>query len=308
MSDNHSFRVAAQLMGNQVSKSTLHRWSTIQGDLRRKPHPQSKTNDQVVAMVASFLTTNPHTTCKEVCLHLGSEHDIDISESSVRSCIRRAGYTRKACRWVVDSARVEGQRQKYADQLVNDGIRPSDVINFDESSFQVIQRPSHGYSLRGRRLNVPVRSYRSSAVSLLLAVTSDGQRRWRLERTSVTGFVVADYIRTSLRDTGKRFLLMDNASIHKTKDVMRACADVGLTPLFLSPYSPFFAPVESCFHVLKHTLRRQWRGDEAMLQRFDVRLGAAIESMSMSGLEHTFDKCWSRARGRSSICAEFSAT
>jgi transposase len=145
-------------------------------------------------------------------------------------------------------------------------------------------------------VNLAVRGYRGSSVSLLLAITSTGERRAAIESGGVNAATVAHFIRTHLRDTTKRFLLMDNASIHKTRDVLDACAEVGLAPLFLAPYSPFYAPVEMCFHVLKHGLR----ATPVRRAGADFRDGLLhdVAHLSTQAMANMFRKCWGRVRAR----------
>ncbi len=289
------FREAAGLVDNQVSKSTLHRWSKLD-DLGRKPRARPKTSADTVERVRQHLLTKPHSTARDVADELAAL-GVSLSVSSVRACIRMAGFTRKACRWVVSTEAVEAKRDAFTRMMVEEGIQPCDVINFDESHFETVNHPSHGYAPRGQRVNLAVRGYRGSSVSLLLAITSTGERRAAIESGGVNAATVARFIRTHLRDTTKRFLLMDNASIHKTRDVLSACAEVGLAPLFLAPYSPFYAPVEMCFHVLKHGLRAT-PVRRAGADFRDGLLHDVAQRLSTQAMANMFRKCWERVRAR----------
>jgi transposase len=51
-------------------------------------------------------------------------------------------------------------------------------------------------------------------------------------------------------------LLLDNASVHHSQEVMELCVDHGVVLEFLPPYSPEFAPVEMIFYNIKSWLRR----------------------------------------------------
>lgn len=55
------------------------------------------------------------------------------------------------------------------------------------------------------------------------------------------------------------FLAMDNASVHRVHDVTQLCAAVGVTPVFLPPYSPDLNPIELVFGLLKSNLNRMNR-------------------------------------------------
>lgn len=50
-------------------------------------------------------------------------------------------------------------------------------------------------------------------------------------------------------------VLMDNASIHKGKEVEKAIQNVGARLIYLPPYSPDFSPIENFWSKVKETLR-----------------------------------------------------
>jgi transposase len=54
-------------------------------------------------------------------------------------------------------------------------------------------------------------------------------------------------------------LVMDNASIHKSERLVRACIEAGVLLRYLPPYSPDFNPIEESFSDLKAWIRRHWK-------------------------------------------------
>ncbi|CAO3677297.1 hypothetical protein CU097_004012 [Rhizopus azygosporus] len=47
------------------------------------------------------------------------------------------------------------------------------------------------------------------------------------------------------------YIVMDNAAIHKTPNILRAFHEHGHTPLFLPPYSPMLNPIDECWAKIK---------------------------------------------------------
>lgn len=47
------------------------------------------------------------------------------------------------------------------------------------------------------------------------------------------------------------YIVMDNAAIHKTPEVLQATRGHGHTALFLFPYSPFLNLIEECWAKIK---------------------------------------------------------
>jgi transposase len=53
-------------------------------------------------------------------------------------------------------------------------------------------------------------------------------------------------------------LVMDNASIHQSDIISKACERAGVLIRYLPPYSLDFNPIEYSFHDLKAWIRRHW--------------------------------------------------
>lgn len=52
------------------------------------------------------------------------------------------------------------------------------------------------------------------------------------------------------------YIVMDNASIHKTKEVMKAIHESCHIALFLPPYSSFLNPIEEFWSKIKGNVRK----------------------------------------------------
>ena len=181
-----------------------------------------------------------------MCEHL----NVNMSPSSVRACIQKAGFTHKKCRYVVCKNGLDDKRAEFA-ALVTSSIDPSDVISIDESSVMYESPPLKGYTPRGTRLECKTKNYHTKKWSVLLAVSNTEVVDVIMVDGSINSDVFAMFV-SRLGVHGKKHLLMDNASIHKTKTVKAAIAATGMSPLFLPPYTPWFQPVEHCFSVLKN--------------------------------------------------------
>ncbi len=53
----------------------------------------------------------------------------------------------------------------------------------------------------------------------------------------------------------KQVIIMDNASIHRSKKVREVIENAGHILLYLPPYSPDYNPIENVFGTIKKILR-----------------------------------------------------
>jgi transposase len=93
-----------------------------------------------------------------------------------------------------------------------------------------------------------------------------------------------------------RTLILDNASIHKTKLVRSACEDREIRLVFTPPYSPWYNPVEFAFSKIKSVYRKTRLMDGEYLT--DIR--TAVEALAGTrGLFAHARSVWAVDRGPS---------
>jgi hypothetical protein len=88
---------------------------------------------------------------------------------------------------------------------------------------------------------------------LLLVTDRCGIVAKRILAGGVKGHHVADFLKELPEG---RQLLLDNASVHKTKEVEALCAKKRITLNYLPPYSPSYNPVENAFSQAKMKFRQ----------------------------------------------------
>lgn len=287
-----SLRQVAKLQGI-VSKSTISNWNQQLTNQGSRPHP--KTSKNTVDFVEVQLMQNPFLSAKQLSMLIETNLGFSISESSVRNCIHKAGFTYKKSRYIVCKDGLDEKRQVFATHVVN-AIDRDTVISIDESSVEYESPPRQGYSKRGQRLNCKTKSFHTKKWSILMAVsTKEVVHTWMINGT-INSDVYAQFVQ-ELKGKGYLHLMMDNASFHKTKAVQQACVDAGLSPLFLPAYSPWFQPIEHCFSVLKHHLRKLPSPDHSKsIDRMQVMCERILQCIKNTDLGAcaSFNKCWTR--------------
>jgi len=140
-------------------------------------------------------------------------------------------------------------------QIASDGV--IDVTFFDESGFNLRPNIPYAWTPIGKTLSVPAKISKNLSVlgflnvasqKLYGATTSD-----RVDSDMVIGVfdLFADEI------TKRTIVVLDNASIHKSKKFKSKIEDweeKGLFLFYLSPYSPQLNPIEILWRFMKY----QW--------------------------------------------------
>jgi transposase len=103
-------------------------------------------------------------------------------------------------------------------------------------------------------------------------------RRMKLSSRGVTSDAFIQYLeelKTELPEGCT--IIMDNAQIHKTKEVKKWFEQSSFDLLYLPRYSPFLNPVEYLFHSVKEYVRTKAREKEGVLQSMDDLEGLLLE-------------------------------
>ena len=106
--------------------------------------------------------------------------------------------------------------------------------------------------------------HRGQRYQILPAYTEDGIVLARVFQGNTDADIFLDFIKELLDGhcrpyPGERsVIVMDNASIHRTREVEEACEQAGVILVYLPPYSPDKNPIEEFFAELKAFIKKQW--------------------------------------------------
>jgi transposase len=233
---------------------------------------------------------------------LFTEHRLRVSRSTIYRCLHELGYSVK----VAQRSRCHQALQLSHPFFAHSDPYSGDAISIDETSFCSSDRPRKGWGLKGVR--VPKRRPGNRRrLSLILAIGHEGVVGYRTVSGSVKGSVFADFVR-ELPDG--RPLIIDNASIHKTRCVKNACIGKSIEIRHTPPYSPWYNPVESTFSWMKRRFRHMQCVDE--VRAATVQDGIEKVVRSVPDVTPYFQHCarvWAEdaAMVRDAVCARTDA-
>ena len=152
------------------------------------------------------------------------------------------------------------------------------LINIDESSFSRLMKIEYSWIRKGEDETISNIGF-SSSMSMISAITSNGSilSWWSADTISSNifgGFIksLKEFVMNKLRvPLDKVLIILDNAAIHKSKQMKKLYIEEGLRVLFLPAYSPELAPIEKFFSRIKRNVLKEasgkllnWRSDSAM--------------------------------------------
>ena len=175
------------------------------------------------------------------------EFGTGVKTRTLRRWLRRIGFSWRKDRYVpYRSVSKEGQ-EEFKREVGGGGQRRANgmaVFAEDEAAVQRSQNPAYGWRPTGGREQVRA-SFSRESVRIFGAMSQDELRIKIVESTNSETF--REFLEEIRMDRPRLFMVLDNASYHKSKAVRAyvesAGGDVELE--FLPPYTPQLNPVET---------------------------------------------------------------
>lgn len=244
-----------------VGVATISRWSKCIEPQEKRIRRSQTLSQQVRDFVFTTLSSSPCVTSVELCQRIQSTLQVIVSRSLVLNVIRSLGFSYKRVKKRVLTSKSSKSSQtcrEFRKGLFNalSSTHRRIIISIDESGFDHRAIPFYGFSRKGTPAIVHYEpSYDRKRYNLLMAVANDGSSSFTIREGSVGSEHFSDFIRDLPFPQGS-IVLLDNASIHKTRRVLKELEDKGYVAMFLPPYSPEYNPIELVFGRLKQAYYR----------------------------------------------------
>jgi hypothetical protein len=218
-----------------------------------------------VEWVIAFFEDQPTAYLDEAQQAIYDEFEVETSERAIYRLLERRNWSRK----VVQQRAAQQCRQlrsAWRAQQIDWSI--DDICFLDESaSNERTGDRKRGYSLVGLPALGFVPLKRSERWSVLPALTSKGfLDNPLIYQGGVNTELFNNWVELSvfpqlvpmLAEGRQPRIILDNASIHRSKELRELCAAHGVELSHLPPYSPDMNPIEKVFNMLKAWIRRNY--------------------------------------------------
>ena len=277
-----------------ASKSTIQRWLK-QSPLVQRADRRKKMSNDVVDVINECLSKDAYTTRSDIVNAIRKTCRKCVSKSSVGRVIHKTiKYSRKRTHRRVCKEGLSEKKLEFSRNLST--IQQENVISIDETAIWFDMKPYYGWAPRGQRLVAKVHNKKQSKWTLLMAVSNNRVIGYHIFKGNCNACIFKDFVDT-LDTSAHSHLLMDNVAFHKTASVRKGLELKGIEPLYLSPYSPEFQPIENTFSALKSYYRsmpceEDMIGSERTEESVFMRVAASIAMINDRDLHNTFAKCW----------------
>ena len=256
---------------------------------RGHEHPHQKLRPTDEFLILQLVLDKPGVYLDEIRKELYQTTGTDVSVSTICNFLHRNGFTRTRLKQVA-LQQSEELRAKFRSDI---SVYPPEMLVFlDETgSDRRDAMRKFGYSLRGKPAKAHRLLFRGNHVTAIAAMSLEGMFPSKFVQGGVDAERFMEFADTCLLPNlmpfngvnPKSVVIMDNASIHHTEEVVSAIENIGVMVHFLPPYSPDMNPIEMAFSKAKAIAKANEPALEA---------GMDIETLILTGFASiTTDDC-----------------
>jgi len=163
-------------------------------------------------------------------------------------------------------------------------------VVIDEAGADLGMVTDYSRAVGGDRAKAPKPFIVGKKFSIIGAISMIGIVAMMYVELAVNRDIFLGYIEQLLLPKLKpgQYVIMDNASIHKSDAVVNLIESTGAKVVFLPPYSPDLSPIEKMWSKVKEVLKRLMPRTKA---DFHDALAKALDSVHEEDCEEWFDAC-----------------
>ena len=220
--------------------------------------------------ISEFIKNQEYTfTSNDVARYVNSALNSSYSSTIIRKLMKdelNLSYKKiKSRPNNVDFSKIRSARILFAIKFAKFINKNTLILNLDESSINRSIKNDYSWSLKGISKEAKNAPFVGSAW-IISCILSNGNWISLITNNTVNSikFVVfLENLKQWLRNNNNFnysdvLLLLDNWSIHKSRESIKKLKKINAKILYLPPYSPNFAPVEEFFGIMKMKIKKQW--------------------------------------------------
>jgi transposase len=237
-----------------VSHSSVARWLKIQ--FFSKISKPSKMTREMVNFLKYSTKNNPFQTCSDLKNQLFTIFNIKVSSSLCYSALKKANISKVKVKTHYRSKLQTEKLCEFKNQIQLEIDSGRKLIFIDETGFRTNSFPLYGYVSKGSKLVKYIGTSCHRKVYSTCVATSEDSILHVLHKNSAFNTESFLHFLDGIMIDSNCTLVMDNASIHKTKLTLNFIKSKGWKVCFLPPGTPDFNPVENLFGIVKTYYRK----------------------------------------------------
>lgn len=242
----------------QITKSTTIK--DLQDDnINEMKKALASLTTEIRSTIESHVINNPHFRAGGLVIKIKELHNVSISKSTLYRWLSLMNITYKKARRkiIVDVVRLQQLREEMRALMKKCISENRIILSIDEFGIQKETTPSKGWNKKGQPVEYNVKQMRYKRQSVVAIISKNGVVSKCIQPGSFNGVLFTDFIKKTFEGKkGKYALILDNAVIHRVKELQAYFKDNDIVPIFNIPYRPDCNPIEFMNNKVKNEIKR----------------------------------------------------
>ena len=243
-----------------VTTRTIRKWkhkliNKIPFKAKRKEY-ETKVEPHIKMKIKAYVTANKIIKINRLIALIFKTYGIKISETTIYNVLAKFTVTHKrTSHRKVRTKRDKNEIRRFVKDI--NKIPQHLIISFDEAGIYNNYHPTEGWSFSGTKCYVKDRKTTIKKYNLLCAICDGKVIASEINKENTNSDIFLNFLYTHIFFNKKyenHYILMDNASFHKSKIVRELVPDFNKF-IFIVPFTPELNPIEKVFGFLKHALQ-----------------------------------------------------
>ena len=231
-----------------------------------------KSSPSLVNFIIKSMENNKILTVKEIKELIYKEFKLDISTQLIYNKLKENGYVYKKFKINNNPYKLEEQVEQFEKITeVHNSKNIDNCVSLDEISFVLNSKPSNGWFKKNEANEIHVNNKKiiSQRFSLLVASSNEKILKFEMCKKGVKTDFFINFMKElkDLDPDNKKYYLLDNARVHKTKKFNKFSLENDLNMIYNASYYSETNPIENIFSMFRNYLNKQPNKSESELKQ-----------------------------------------
>lgn len=292
--NQHKLNIKTILSTFNISNGSLYNWIYLykNGILNDKKlyTKRSKFNEKLNNYIINYVQKRTTFNYRLLILNIRRKFKLKISKSSIYNILKNNNITRKRIniRTIISSKKKLTKEIKEFKIQINK-IDHNKIVSIDETSIDTHINAEYGWGIKGTKLTGIKKKVRKR-YTIISAISNSKVIHNKIIPKSANGILFIEFINELLpKLTNERYLLLDNARIHHTKQLKELINGTNYKLIYNVPYMPEYNPIELVFSKMKKYVKSKTNNEKLVKLKQNIDKGYSL--ITSSNLSAYYKKC-----------------
>ena len=227
-----------------------------------------KSSPTIINFILNAIDKNKISTVKQIKDLIFNEFKTNVSIQFIYNILKKNDYIYKKFKFNNNPYSIEEQVKQFNIVIKNHNLKNIDnCVSIDEISFVLGSKPSYGW-FKKNEIKCNNKKIIRERYSLLVASTNNKIILYKLCKKGVKTDLFIEFMTElkALDPDNKKYYLMDNAKVHKSKSFYKYLEKNIMKIVYNAPYHSETNPIENIFSMLRNNLNRNYNETEEELK------------------------------------------